>query len=305
MRGSSLSDRKCGTVRRSVAFGLIVSLSLGACSPDPERLTCTPPIPTGTFPDEIEEASGVVASRRYPGVLWIIEDSGHPNDLIAIDSTGAVLGRVKVAGAQNIDWEDLALGPCPEGSCLYIPDTGDNLLSRSDPVIYRVPEPSPDDEVTAKAIAFPIRYPDGPRDVEAFFITPDGVPYLISKGRKHPVEVYEYPLPLRPDTTIEVIEVERLTSSGVPLPNQVTGADITPDGRWIGVRTYSSLQLYRFGDNGMLLPQLPGNGIDLEPLGEPQGEGVAIRDDGTIFLVSEGGPPGVPGIVGRLECELR
>lgn len=266
--------------------------------------TCAPPTRTGTIPKELSEASGLAVSRRHPGVLWSHNDSGHPAVLIAIDSTGRQLGRVRVAGARNRDWEDIALGPCPTGECLYLADTGDNRLRYEVATIYRVPEPAPGDTITAPAERFPLRYPNGPRDVEAIYLLPDGALYLVSKGRRHPIELYRYPPPLRAGETVTVEEIQRLTVGRVPLPSQATGATATPDGSWVAIRTYSAVQLYRPTNGGRLAPALPSPGLDLRPLAEPQGEGVAIRADGTLYLISEAGPTGVPGVVGRTHCEL-
>jgi hypothetical protein len=265
---------------------------------------CTPPTRTGTTGKGLEEASGLAASRRHRGVLWTLEDSGNPADVVAIDSTGRPLGRVRVAGARNQDWEAIALGPCPAGECLYLADTGDNRLRRREAVVYRIPEPAPGDTVSAAAERFPLRYPHGPRDVEAIFLLPDGALYLVSKGRRHPVELFRYSPPLRSGEVVVVEELQRLSDTGVPLPFQVTGAASTPDGRWVAVRTYGAVQLYRPDGSGRLTPALPPPGIDLDPLAEPQGEGVDIRSDGVIFLISEAGPAGVPGTVGRLQCQL-
>src|SRR5437867_6651927 len=68
---------------------------------------------------ELPEASGVAVSRRSPGVLWEINDSGQPL-LFALDPSGAVKGRVRVTGAAVEDWEDLEVGRCPGGSCIYV-----------------------------------------------------------------------------------------------------------------------------------------------------------------------------------------
>ena len=56
---------------------------------------------------DIDEASGLAASRRNPGVLWVINDDG-PAVLYAIDSTGATRGKTRISKAENRDWEDLA-----------------------------------------------------------------------------------------------------------------------------------------------------------------------------------------------------
>lgn len=265
---------------------------------------CAPPTRTGTTPAALGEASGVAASRRHPGVLWTHNDSGGEAAISAIDSTGRELGRVRVAGARNRDWEDIALGPCPAGECLYLADTGDNRLRHDEAVVYRIPEPAPGDTVSAPAERFPLRYPDGPRDVEALYLLPDGVLYLVSKGRHHPIELYRYPPPFRAGETVVVEEVQRFSESGVALPFMVTGAGATPDGRWVAIRTYSAVQLYHPDATGHLTPALPPPGLDLQHLAEPQGEGVDIRADGTLILISEAGPRGVPGTLGRLPCRL-
>lgn len=266
---------------------------------------CSIPHHTGTLPKELKEASGVAASRRYPGTLWLHNDSGYSPYIYAADSTGHVHTRVQVVGARNRDWEDIALGPCPTGDCIYIADTGDNRLRYATATIYRIPEPAPGDTVTAAAEHFPIRYPHGARDVEALYTLPDGSIFLISKGRKHPAELFRYPPPLRPGETVTLELIQELSDDALPIPYQLTAASATPDGRWIAVRSYSTLQLYRPRPDGTLAPALPLPGISLDPLAEPQGEGVTISDDGTILLVSEAGPAKVPGTIGRIHCDLQ
>jgi hypothetical protein len=269
-----------------------------------ELPTCARPHRTGTLPGILREASGIAASRRRPGIFWTHNDSGHPAAIFAVDSTGQIIDQVRVRGARNRDWEDIAIGPCPAGECIYLADTGDNRLRYEDVVIYRFPEPAPGDSATVRVERLPIRYPDGPRDVEALYILPGGELYLISKGRRHPVEIFRYPPPLTPGDTVVVELVQRLTDRGVALPYRVTGAAATSDGRWVAVRTYAAVQLYRTRPDGTLTPALPPPGIDLQELQEPQGEGIEILDDGRLFLISEAGPAGVPGMVGRLECQL-
>ena len=66
---------------------------------------------------ELPEASGLAASRRTPGLLWSHNDSGEPV-VFALNATGAVKDRVRVTGAQVEDWEAIAVGSCPQGSCL-------------------------------------------------------------------------------------------------------------------------------------------------------------------------------------------
>lgn len=265
---------------------------------------CAPPERLGTLPDEVGESSGLAPSR-WDGVFWTHNDSDGDATLYAIDTTGTVVGRVRVRGARNRDWEDLAAGPCPTGRCLYIADTGDNRLQRDDVAIYRVREPTTlGDTITEPAERFPLRFPSGPKDVEAIYVLPGGDVYLISKGRGSTVTLFRYPAPLRPNETVTVQEVQRLSSEPVGLPYQVTGASATPDGRWVVVRTYTAVQLYRPDRRGRLTAVIPAPGHDIQALAEPQGEAIALLQDGTIVLSSEEGPAGVPGTLGKVECRL-
>jgi hypothetical protein len=98
---------------------------------------------------DLPEASGLAASRRTPGVLWAHNDSGDPF-VFALTATGGVKGRVFVTGARVWDWEDIAVGPCANGTCLYIADIGDNDRRRQSVTIYRTPEPAPGDAQTER-----------------------------------------------------------------------------------------------------------------------------------------------------------
>lgn len=252
----------------------------------------------------VSESSGVAFGRRNPGAVWTHNDSGGDAVVFAADSTGRRFSPVEVQGARNRDWEDIAVGSCPSGNCLFIADTGDNHAERKDVEIIRVPEPGRGARRTAPAETFQARYPGGPRDAEAMFVLPGGRVYLLTKGRNSPVALYRYPGPLRAGRVATLQRVRSITRTPVSRPNQVTGADATPDGRWVAVRTYSSLFLYRTEDLFAGRDAAAAR-VDLARLGEPQGEGVALRADGTVLLTSEGGRKGVRASAARLRCTLR
>ncbi len=142
-----------------------------------------------SLPD-LPEASGLAASRAHPAVLWSIGDSGPP-EILALDRKGATQSRVTIAGAQVHDWEDVAVGPCAQGSCVYVADIGDNRKSRRHITIYRVPEPSPGDSTSRPAEALHATYPDGPHDAESIFVTSSGDLFLVTK--EAPANVYRFP----------------------------------------------------------------------------------------------------------------
>lgn len=240
-------------------------------------------------------------STSRPGVVWTHNDSGGEAELYAVDIQGQLVGRVSVAGADNVDWEDLASGPCGSGNCLYIADTGDNAAERNDAVIYRIPEPSPNDATTQRAEVFPIAFPGNPQDVEGVFVLPPDRLFLVTKGGDGPVAIYRYPGPLRAGERVVLELVRRLSDETVPLEDRVTAADATATGDRVGIRTRTTLLIYdanSLTEGGDLQPLR----VDLRPLGEPQGEGLAFGPNDTLVMTSEGAAEGFSGNLGILWC---
>ncbi|HEX9165357.1 MAG TPA: hypothetical protein VF862_05575, partial [Gemmatimonadales bacterium] len=239
----------------------------------------------------LRESSGVARSHLIPGVLYSINDSGTDAEIFALDSTGAALGRWALPALANHDWEAIAAGPCPAGRCLYIGDLGDNLEKRKHVTIYRLAEPgtlaalrNPAGRGTAAVDSLRFRYPDGPRDAEALWLDPSGVPHVVSKGRSGKIILYRVPprFGRKPIQTAERVEV--LPISAQPALGQwVTDAALAPDGRRVAIRTYTMLYLFPVLSDGRLgAPARCG----LAGL-EPQGEGVEWLDDRRLFLTSE------------------
>jgi len=266
--------------------------------------TAAPPAAhqSGAFKSaRVNESSGVAVSRKHRGLLWTHNDSGDGPYVYATDTTGADRGALRVPDAEAVDWEDMALGPCPRaaGDCLYLADTGDNSERRTTVTVYAVSEPEPPSgpadtsRLTMKPATLHLRYPDGPADVEAVYVAPDGVLYLVSKGRSRGVRLYRVP---RTSWTADtLVTAEKLEDVATIVPDRVigrlvTGAAISPNGTRVVVRTYTELYQFEMGKDGRLSPA--GN-CPLGPL-EEQGEAVDFLDASTLVLTSEAGrrPPG-------------
>jgi hypothetical protein len=259
---------------------------------------------SGTFQNpRLTESSGVVASRRYPGVFWTLNDSGNPAELFATDSTGRDFGTFNVTGAQNYDWEAIARAPCGQTDCLYIADTGDNDEIRPSVRLYRVPEPAP--SVGARGVVrgaevLELRYPDGPHDVEAAVVAPDGAVLLVTKGRSHGVRAFRVPATSWGRRMATAEPLGRLAiATGRGYRGLVTDAAISPDGAEVAVRTYSEIFFYRLGPSDALQPL--GTACDITGL-ELQGEGITWLPDDDFLLTSEGGF-GVPGTLTTVRCQ--
>ena len=250
---------------------------------------------------DLPEASGVAVSRRIPGLLWSHNDSGEPV-LFALDAKGTVTGRVRVAGADVTEWEAMAVGTCPGGSCLFVADIGDNDARRRHITIYRVPEPNPDERATLPGDAFHATYPDGPHDAEALFVTADGDLYVVTKGETGHIALYRFPQPLRAGSVVRLQQVAILGGRATK-KDRITDAAASPDGQWIALRTRDAVAFYRTNDliSGRRRESFSFN---VRELGERQGEGIALASEGTAYLVSEGGGKKRPGTLARIVCEL-
>ena len=254
----------------------------------------------------LRESSGVVVSRRQPGVLWTIDDSGNPPWLFATDTLGADRGTFRVANARNQDWEAIALGPCGASDCLYIADTGDNFERRTSVRLYRVVEP----DLAAKrsrlwrtgpATTIEVRYPDGPHDVESLFVDAAGDAYLVSKGLGGSVRLYRVSASAWRSGSATAESLGPLPiDAGRRLGRLVTDATLAPGGREVAIRTYREIFFFQRLPDGHLRPA-PGQPVCSVAGLEIQGEGVAYLEARMLVLTSEAGY-GRPGTISVVRC---
>ena len=198
----------------------------------------------------VTESSGLVASRRNPGLYWTHNDSGDGPFVYCVGGRGESCGVWQVTGAGARDWEDVAAGPGPEPdrSYLYIGDIGDNLGDQEQVTVYRVAEPAVAPGAapasrsapapTEGAEALRLRFPDGPHDAEALLVHPQsGDLYVVTK--EPPSGVYVARAPLSEGSSIALARVavvgegEEGSRTGL-----VTGGDISPDGSRVALCTY-------------------------------------------------------------------
>ena len=274
----------------------------------------------GVLPDELRESSGLAISRTQPGILWSHNDSGDGPNLYAVDMSGKLLAKFRMANALARDWEDIAAGPCPDemaktappkSECLYIADTGDNDQVRPEVTIYIVVEPRVGDPgaqarpLTARS--FHYRYPDKPTDAEALAVLPNRDLTIVSKGRNGTIDFFSISAETvaRAIASGETVTARLVGDTGIkPEPRTgqlVTAAAISPDGMTLAVRTYYEVYFFRLVNDGGQIRwrdlQRPCSLGDAEP----QGEGVDFLDANTLLLTSEQAR-GRPGTIHRLQC---
>lgn len=279
---------------------------LAACSGAAFGQTCPSfdaPVNLGAPEDSaLTEISGLAASRAHPGVLWAHNDSGDTARVFAMETNGTHLGVYNLQGASAYDWEDMAIGPgpAPGQDCLYLADIGDNNLVRANVVVYRVPEPAvqpgqlPVAEDLSGVETFTLEYPDAPAtvyDCEALFVDPRTADlYLVTKdshGYDGGAVVFRSPAPHEDGQSYTLSQVAFIAFS-MPLWDWVTGADISPTGREIAVRTYGNIYLWNVPGAGPLWDAFAGDRCTLPAYTEPQGEAVCFAGDGEcVYSASE------------------
>ena len=253
--------------------------------------------------DLLPEASGLVMSLRTPDRLWFINDQGNKPALIGLDLDGLVYTRVKVEGARNRDWEDLAIFEHEGQSWLAIADVGDNLARRDHVAVHFVPEPAPGDKSAKSTLTLTLTYPGGARDAEAMAVdVATKTIYILSK-RDAPPQLYEVRLPDLTQTG-EVTDKAKLlgTVTSIPAPtaleirlfpkygkyrNQPTAMALAPDGETVALMTYGEAYLTRLDDRRDWLRAL---NQPLCALGAPllaQPETIAVDAEGQVFVTSE------------------
>jgi hypothetical protein len=227
--------------------------------------------------DGINEVSGVVASRRRP-ILWIEEDSGNPERIYAITSAGAQRSVVNVTGADNRDWEDMAL----TGRRIWLGDIGDNRELRTSIQVYWFREPRPSD-TSVSARLLELRYEDGAHNAEA----------MVVDGRRRELYVFTK----QPGTTsvyrasvhgLQGGETATLTKMAVLPLNTVTAADLGPEG--IVVKSGAGY-LYRWTSDRTVASALARTPCRAQA-GPGESLGFAL-DGGGLFAIPEGSNPPV------------
>jgi hypothetical protein len=263
----------------------------------PLPLAAATPVQLAALEDRrVKESSGLVASRRTPGLFWTHNDSGDGPFVSAFDRAGRSRGTFRVEGASALDWEDIAAGPGPARgeSYLYAADIGDNGREREFVVVYRFPEPAlsatedPPKEArpTQPAEAIRLKYPDGAHNAEALAVHPaTGDIYVVTKANAS-ADVYKLAAPFDPQAVNTLAKVATLHGPDF-FGTLVTGADISPDGRRVALCDYA--QGYELtlpaGAAGFdeVWRQTP-LALSLGP--RLQGESIAYRLDGAALLAT-------------------
>lgn len=257
----------------------------------PTVLAASPGGPVMVQDKRISESSGLVASPTHPGLVWTVNDSGDAAIVYGVRlRTGRTVARLRLAGAQARDWEAMTGARGADGrGLLWIGDIGDNRAVRDSVLLHLVVEPRAVTSQTVSShtvspVSVRVRYPDGPHNAETLIWTPDGRLLLVTKDVLSGVIYQVPPVAVRsalagrstpgPALAVRLGSIAMLVTDGAALP----------DGRII-LRDYDGAAIYPNPRAGGTLSALRR----LVLPAQPQGETLAVVDDGAAVLVGSEG----------------
>jgi len=244
---------------------------------------------------ELSEISGV--ENQYRGTIFAINDSGDDPFVYLIKDDGSVFHKMFVAGAKNVDWEDLS----SDAGFLYIGDIGNNRNQRKDLMVYRVPINNfsvyfidgklnhnfPD---TIKSESYALNYPDQmsfPPDESQMNFDSEALTYangkllILSKDRSKPYKgickIYVADILNNP---LNITLLQEIQLNGVSwLTGSVTGCDYLNNKLY--VLTYKRLYVFERRKGQFKLLRKKNLGLI------QQWEGISVATENEVRIVSE------------------
>lgn len=249
-------------------------------------------ISVGIAPGLIDEASGIADSKSNTGSLWVEQDSGNPPDLWLLSYSGIVQKQVHIDGAENRDWEDIAMGdgPVTGENYIYIAETGDNLVHFTDYAIYRFIEPKPDEDTVYNWEKINFQYPDGSHDAEAMLLDNATKDIYIITKRDSLSKIYKLGYPQNTATVITADSVGQFSFTGV------VSAAISPDETEMLVKTYSNVYYWKRQPGESILTAFKRAPLTLGYINEPQGEAICFKQDNSGFFTLSEKPSIIPSV---------
>ncbi|SDP40591.1 hypothetical protein SAMN05660199_03819 [Klenkia soli] len=235
----------------------------------------------------LPEISGMAVDG---GTTTVMNDGGDAVVVYQLDGGCAVTGE-RTAAVDPYDPEDMALAA--DGT-VWLADTGDNRLSRATVALIAL---APDGAATV----YRLTYPDGPRDVEALLLAPDGTPYLVTKEVLGTSEVYRPVGALDAGAAVPLEKVADLPlaltgTEGGPVGRagqlMITGGAVSPDGAVLALRTYTDAYVWALSGSDVV-GALAAAPVVVPLPAAPQGEAIAFAADGRSLVVTGEGLPAV------------
>jgi hypothetical protein len=270
-----------------IALGLVLCAGLAGAAPASWHAQARVAVPG------LSEASGLAASRRQADLLWTHNDSGHAPELFGIGIDGRLRERVRLDFASG-DWEEITAFDWRGRPHLAIADTGDNFAWRTEVQILVVGEPESGAQTAPVERVLRVRYPQGPRDVEAIAVDARRGRLLLLEKRLPPARLYAVDLDGDDHQVAREIGIwPAARGNGVAAwkPRDLPTAMALDDARGeLWVMTYLRVLRYRADDTGDWAAALARGPVAAYPL--PRDgmlyEALAVDARGNVWALSEG-----------------
>jgi hypothetical protein len=233
---------------------------------------------------ELEEISGLAFSHIHPNVIYVHVDSGGESAVFLLDSLGNELGKITLEDTKNRDWEDIAVGPGPDGkSTVFVAEIGDNLAAYKKIRIFYFSEPNQlEKKSSVKPKEIELTYPGGARDAETLMVDPiSGDLFIVSK-RDEKNTLYCVPKGAFSSGSGVLEELHQFDFSSS------VGGDISQDGSQILIKNYFAVYYWERKSGESVETALKRTPSKLPYVPEPQGEAIGFNPSGTAyFTISE------------------
>jgi hypothetical protein len=251
---------------------------------------------------EISEASGIVASRQNPGVLWTHNDSGYPGNVFALSTNGALLARYFAPNVFFGNFEDIAIGPgpSPQHQYIYLGDIGDNFTNRAYIRVIRFPEPAvyayqaanPRIDAVPGSQEIVMTYPDGSFDAEALMVDPITGDLFIATKQALDSRLYRATrAQMDAGGPIQLTFIRTMSFNGDEL-RSIGAGDISWDGRLIAMRRNGRAWVWNRSASQTVGDALAATGTQAPVATESNGEGIGFHATGLgYFTIAEGFQP--------------
>ena len=237
-------------------------------------------IPVGEIPNrDLEEISGLAFSQKHPNLIYVHTDSGGEAAVYLLDTQGQGLGKISLLGAANRDWEDISVGPGPNGqSYVFVGEIGDNAGIHPEICIYRFPEPAKVQKTAqVKPEILRLTYPGGARDAETLMVDPQsGDIYIVSKRDEHNTLYWVSGSAFQQGRAV-LKEVGKFEFTSA------VAGDISADGSKILIKNYYGIFFWERRTGERLEDALRRSPKRLPYIPEPQGEAIGFNPDASAF----------------------
>jgi hypothetical protein len=257
-----------------------------------ERIEIFSPIGVSRGPSTLEEASGLVYSRKNPGYLWSHQDKGNDNRLFLIDNhSGVTVAAYRLIGMHNRDWEDIEIGPGPEEGVdyLYLGDVGDNDQVYHQYTIYRFEEPLFEEAHRGKIIGLELPfdkiifdYPDKSHDVETLLVDPVTRDIYLATKRDFWSMLFVAPYPQPVEEKFTLIHVGNFSFK------RALAGNVSADGNEVLIKNDDRIFYWKRRPGERFVDMMARTPVraPYDPV-EAQGEAICFDDLGGYYTLSE------------------